>query len=52
MSTHTPPGPDDDLPMDQDPDPTDAGFPSSPELADGDTEFTDDDGEVRGSGAG
>jgi len=30
----------------------DAGFPTSPDLDDEYTEFTDEDGEVRGSGAG
>lgn len=44
MTTATPPPAGEDLPDDPAVDPDDAGFPESPELADGDAEFTDDEG--------
>ena len=45
MTTATPPDAGDLEPEDPNVDPDDAGFPDSPELADGDAEFTDDEGE-------
>jgi hypothetical protein len=52
MTTTTPPPAGDENGEDPAVDPTDAGFPTSPDLDDENTEFTDEDGEVRGSGAG
>lgn len=52
MTTTTPPPAGDDNSEDPAVDPADAGFPSSPDLDDENVEFTDEDGEVQGSGAG
>lgn len=52
MTTTTPPPAGDDDSQDPAVDPSDAGFPSSPELDDENVEFTDPDGEIKGSGAG
>ena len=52
MTTTTPPPAGADEPQDPAVDPDDAGFPSSPDLDDDNTEFTDEDGHVKGSGAG
>jgi hypothetical protein len=52
MTTATPPPAGDDLPDDPAVDPDDAGFPDSPDLDDENTEFTNEEGEVEGSGLG
>jgi hypothetical protein len=52
MTTTTPPPAGDDNSEDPAVDPDDAGFPTSPDLDDENVEFTDPDGEVKGSGAG
>ena len=52
MTNTTPPPAGDDDAQDPAVDPADAGFPSSPDLDDDNVDFTDEDGEVKGSGAG
>lgn len=52
MTTTTPPPAGDENAEDPAVDPSDAGFPTSPDLDDENTEFTDSDGEIKGSGAG
>jgi hypothetical protein len=53
MTTATPPPAGDDVPGDPAVDPADAGFPDSPDLADGDEEFVDEEsGRVDEAGDG